>query len=260
MNIKVLMLGDVVGSAGVDYLSNGGRLRRFADKIGASLVIVNGENSAEGNGISSTSFRRLLDAGADVITGGNHTWRKRDVYPILEDALNAVRPANYPDAAPGCGSLIVNVEGVRVLICNLLGQVFMESVNSPFERFEKILSDFRGSFDAAIVDFHAEATSEKLAFARYFDGRVSVVAGTHTHIATADCRVLKGGTGYITDLGMCGSQDGILGVKSECILHKFTEKTPMRFEPAEGGEEANGAVFEIDASSGLCVGAERVSF
>lgn len=260
MKIKILMLGDVVGCAGVDYLAEGRRLRRFADEKGADLVIANGENSAEGNGISSTSLKKLFSAGVDVVTGGNHTFRKRDVFPMLDDSQNIVRPANFPDSAPGCGYIIITVSGVRILVCNLLGQVYMEPVNSPFEKLERILSDEKGAYDAAIVDFHAEATSEKLALARCFDGRISVAAGTHTHIATADCRILEGGTGYITDLGMCGSQNGILGIKSECIIHKFTVKTPLRFENAEGGCEANGALFAIDSENGTCTDAERIRF
>lgn len=261
--LKILCLGDVVGEEGVSYLESGGRLRSLRQKLSADLVIVNGENSAVGNGISRNSAERIYNSGADIITGGNHTWRKRDVYTMLDDGEYMIRPANYPSAAAGQGYVIADVCGYRVLVMNVCGNVFMEPVAAPAECAERILKRENGKYDIALCDIHAEATSEKLFFARYFDGaftdvRFSAVFGTHTHIPTADIRVLPGGTGYITDLGMCGSDNGILGVKTESIVHKFTVRTPNAFEPAVGACKINGAYFEIDTNNGKCVKARRI--
>lgn len=260
MNIKVLLLGDVVGVAGCEYLLSGGRLRKFVSENGIALTVVNGENSAEGNGITPSSARQLFDAGADVITGGNHTLRKKGIHTMLDDGERMLRPHNLT-RCPGTGYTTVDVYGYRVLIINLSGQVYMDThASSPFDSLDAILSENEGRYDAALVDIHAETTSEKLALARYADGRVSAVAGTHTHIATADCCVLGGGTGYITDLGMCGSHAGVLGVRSDCIIRKFRSPLPVTFEPAEGECRADGAIFELELPSGRCVAAEAVRF
>lgn len=256
--IKLLCLGDVVGEEGVSFLESGGRLRKLRQKYSADLVIVNGENSAKGNGMTPDSITRLYDCGADIITGGNHTWRRREVYNMLDDAEYVIRPANYPAEAPGMGYVIADVGMCRVLVINVLGVVYMDPITPPAQTVERILKFEAGKYDVAVCDIHAEATSEKMFFGRYFDGRLSAVFGTHTHVATADAQILPGGTGYITDLGMCGSMNGILGVKTESIIHKFTVKTPNVFEPAEGNCKINGACFEIDEKTKKCVRAERV--
>jgi 2',3'-cyclic-nucleotide 2'-phosphodiesterase len=260
--IKIMFFGDVVGECGVSLM--GKKLPSIRKEYGAELVIVNGENSADGNGMSSVSAERLYDCGADIITGGNHTWKRKEVYRKLDDESYLVRPANYPADAPGMGYAIADVKGYRVLVMNMLGCVYMEPLTPPHECAEKILKSERGRYDIAVCDFHAEATSEKLFFARYFDMKqdvhFSAVVGTHTHVATSDITILPGGTGYITDLGMCGSHNGILGVKTESIIHKYTVKTPTAFEPAVGDEKINGAYFEIDEKSGKCVKAERVFY
>ncbi|MBO6053546.1 MAG: YmdB family metallophosphoesterase, partial [Clostridia bacterium] len=230
--LRILALGDVVGEEGVRLLENGGRLRRLIGERRADLTIVNGENSAEGNGMSRESAERLLDAGADVITGGNHTWRRRDVYRLLDEGECLIRPANYPPDAPGVGCVIAEARGYRVLVLNLIGTVYMEPVTPPADTAARILKSEQGKYDLAVCDFHAEATSEKLFLARYFDGKFAAVFGTHTHVQTSDEQVLPGGTGYITDLGMCGSTAGILGVRTESVIHKFTLRTPVQFEPA----------------------------
>ena len=198
------------------------------------MTIANGENSAEGNGMSKESAERLLDAGADVITGGNHTWRRRDVYRLLDEGEHVIRPANYPPDAPGVGCVIAEARGYRVLVLNLIGTVYMDPVTPPADTAARILKNEQGKYDLAVCDFHAEATSEKLFLARYFDGKFAAVFGTHTHVQTADEQILPGGTGYITDLGMCGSPAGILGVRTESVIHKFTLRTPVQFEPAHG--------------------------
>lgn len=255
--IKILALGDVVGKCGVTLLETR-VLRALQEKYRPDLTVVNGENAAEGNGLSREAAERLYAAGADVITGGNHIFRKRDIVPLLEDGTYLIRPANYPAGAPGAGFCIAEARGYRVLVANLAGCVFMEPLASPFETLDRILAREEGHYDVAVCDFHAEATSEKLAMARYFDGRIAALWGTHTHIPTADCTVLPGGTGYITDLGMCGSHAGVLGVSSDAILHKYLVKTPVQFTPAEGDLRANGALFVIDEHTGKCTEAERV--
>ena len=257
--LKILAVGDVVRTCGVECLA-GGKLRRLRDILGAQLVIVNGENSSHDNGLSPDSAAALLEAGADVITGGNHTLRRRDIGPFLDDHANVLRPANYPGDAPGCGYTITDCAGRRALVLNLAGTTFMEPLDSPFKVADHILSANAGRYDFAVVDIHAEATSEKLCLARYLDGRAAVVFGTHTHVPTADAQVLPGGTGYITDLGMTGSMNGILGVKTECVLHKFLQRTPVYFASAEGDCAAQGALFTIDPATGRCTGVERMDF
>lgn len=256
--LRILALGDVVGEEGVRLLENGGRLRRLIGERRADLTIVNGENSAEGNGMSRESAERLLDAGADVITGGNHTWRRRDVYRLLDEGECLIRPANYPPDAPGVGCVIAEARGYRVLVLNLIGTVYMEPVTPPADTAARILKSEQGKYDLAVCDFHAEATSEKLFLARYFDGKFAAVFGTHTHVQTADEQILPGGTGYITDLGMCGSTAGILGVRTESVIHKFTLRTPVQFEPAHGSPRIRGCLFEIDERSGRCARVERI--
>ncbi len=254
MIIKILTLGDVVGKEGMACLTDGRRLAKLREETGADLVIVNGENASPSNGITADDAKTLLAAGADVITGGNHTFRHKNIYPMLDECGPVLRPANYPSAAPGCGYYIGEAKGYRVLVMNIAGCVYMDALASPFETADKLLAQNEGRYDIAVLDIHAEATSEKIALARYLDGRVSAVFGTHTHVQTADAQVLPAGTGYITDLGMCGSMNGVLGVKTDCIIHRFTVHTPRVFEPAEGNAEIHGALFEIDTATGKCVG------
>ncbi len=211
------------------------------------MVIANGENSAAGNGVSAESAKILFSGGVDVITTGNHVYKQKGIGAFLESSPNILRPANYPDACPGGGYVIYSVNGYRVLVISLLGNIYMEvPLNSPFECAEKILKREAGNFDGSILDFHAEATSEKGAMANFLDGRVSAVFGTHTHVQTADARILRGGTGFITDIGMTGAADSILGVQTEIVIKKFTDKMPQRFTPAEGQIELCGVVFDIE--------------
>ena len=256
--IKILCIGDVVGKEGTDYLASGGRLMKLRQQYGADLVIVNGENSAEGNGMTLLSAESVFRSGADVITGGNHTFKWREIYDMLDDGGCAIRPANFPAVAPGLGCVTVDVNGYKVLVMNLIGTVYMEPVAPPIDCAKRILTVEAGKYDIAVCDFHAEATSEKLCFARYFDGQISVVFGTHTHVQTADAQIMPDGTGYITDLGMCGSHNGILGVRTEDIVKKFTEKVPVKFNPAHGNVKLTGAYFEVDPGTKKCVKAERV--
>ncbi|MBQ3184221.1 MAG: YmdB family metallophosphoesterase [Clostridia bacterium] len=255
--MKILAIGDVVGPAAIEYMSK--KLRNFVSAERVSLTLVNGENASVGNGLTRADAIAILDAGADVITGGNHIWQKKDLRDFLDTSERIIRPANYPSANPGNGYTIADADGYRVLVMNVMGVIYGDSLADPFETVERILKREEGNYDIATLDIHAETTSEKYALARYFDGRINVIYGTHTHIPTADEQVLPKGTGYITDLGMTGPHDSILGVKSECIIHKLTTKLPTKFEIAENDLRVNGALFELDPSTGRVNKVTRVT-
>jgi metallophosphoesterase (TIGR00282 family) len=243
-NLKILALGDVVGNAALELvISELGKLR---SETQADIVIVNAENASGIHGITPAGAEALYMAGADVITGGNHTFYPKGIGTALDDNEYLLRPANLPRTIPGKGYTIVDLGFCRVLVMNLLGRVGMDACDSPFESAEKVLKINVGKYDIAVCDFHAEATSEKAALARYFDGRIHVVFGTHTHVQTNDARILKNGTGFISDLGMCGPDDSILGVKSEIIINKFLTSLPARFEVADGEIKLCGAIFDVN--------------
>ncbi len=255
--MKILAIGDVVGQAGVAYLR--ANLQKMKRNLGADLVIVNGENAAEIHGIGQNDAEDIFYAGADVITTGNHAFGRYDIYSYLDDEKYILRPANFPGSAPGHGYCIVNAVGVRVLVMNIQGNVSMKvSLASPFETADAILKREAGNYDIAVLDFHAEATSEKLAMGYYLDGRVQVVFGTHTHVPTADEQLLPRGTGYITDIGMTGPDISILGVATDCIIKGFTTAMPQRYRVAEGKITSHGALFTL--SGDKCIKAERVTF
>ena len=256
--MKILVVGDVVGQIGVSHIEK--NLWRVRNQKGIDFCVLNGENASEIGGLCRNDATRLLDAGADVITLGNHTWGRRDLYELLDQSDCIIRPANYAPGVPGTGYTILSVLGYRVLCINLIGTVNMESEASPFHAVDKILNAEMGNYDLSIVDFHAEATSEKIAMGRYLDGRVSVVFGTHTHVQTADEEILPSGTAYITDVGMSGPMNGILGVKSEIIIQRFLNHMPARFIVADGDVKAHGAVIEVDGSTGLATKIERIVF
>lgn len=257
--LRVLAVGDVCGSAGVEYLKKNLRLTAEANEV--DLIVVNGENAADIHGISVADVSRLFKAGADVITTGNHAFGRRDVYPLYEDEPRLLRPDNFPPSAPGCGSVIVSAGGVRVLCMNLQGNVSMnEALASPFSSVDAILGREAGRYDVALLDFHAEATSEKIAMGYYLDGRVAAVWGTHTHVATADERILPGGTAYVTDIGMTGPSDGVLGVDAEVIIRRFVTQMPQRFTMATGAVAATGIIVEIDTDTARAVSIKRISF
>lgn len=245
---RLLALGDVVGEASVRFLEK--NLPSLRAELGADLVIANGENAARTNGIDSSSYRALLAGGVDLVTTGNHVFRQREIYNELDGASTLLRPCNFPGSCPGKGTAILSLSGLRVLVVNLMGTLFMEPLASPFETMEKVLLAEKGKYDFAVCDFHGEATSEKRAFGHLFDGRVSVIFGTHTHVPTADLSILPGGTGYITDLGMCGPKDSVLGMKKEVAIARFLTHMPTRFEVAPGEISIQGALFEIDPDSG----------
>lgn len=239
--MKLLCLGDIVGPAAVDRLCKTLYQVRRERKI--DFVMLNGENADTGNGISKDTAERLLAAGVDVITGGNHIFQKRDIYHYLDDEERILRPANYPDAVAGKGYAILDVCGWRILVINVQGTVFMDAIDCPFRTVEKILDRCKGKYDLSLLDFHAEATSEKIALARFFDGKIDMIVGTHTHVPTADARILPAGSGYVTDLGMCGVAESALGVDVDCIIRKLRYKIPTKFEPATGNVTFQGVEF-----------------
>ena len=254
--MKILTIGDVVGPAGVDYLSK--NLYNIQKAYSADMIIANGENASSGNGLDIETAERLFASGVDVITSGNHIWHKFEMQNIIDDYQNILRPANYPGECPGNGYVIYNAGGTRVLVISLLGTIYMESLQSPFETVEKILKREEGKYDISIVDFHAEATSEKAALARCFDGTLTCVAGTHTHVQTADERLLTAGTAFITDVGMTGAYESILGVVPERIIKKMLNKMPTRFEQAEGECQFNAVLLSVDNSTFKATQIERI--
>ncbi len=255
--MRILFVGDVVGKPGRQALAQ--LLPNLRGELSADLVIVNGENSAGGMGITRETGTEMLRAGADVITLGNHVWAKRDSYGYLDEESRIVRPANYPNGAPGRGwSVFQTDRGDKVGVINLCGRVFMDPLENPFTIFDRVVETLAGQTAVIVVDFHAEATSEKVAFGWYADGRASAVVGTHTHIQTADERVLPHGTAYITDVGMTGPVDSVIGVKTELIIERFLTQMPNKFEIAEGDTILSAVVMDIDAASGKAIRIERI--
>lgn len=242
----VICIGDVVGAAGCAFLEK--HLPSLRRLYGAEIVVANGENSAEGNGMTQVSVQMLFDAGVDVVTSGNHVFRRHEIYDALNDDRRLLRPLNYPDAAPGHGFTVADTIHGQLCVVSLLGTVFMDPLQSPFEAMNRFLSE-HGAEGAVLVDFHAEATSEKRAMGYYLDGRAAAVVGTHTHVQTADEEILPGGTGYITDLGMTGPCISVLGVEKEQVLHRYLTHMPVRFSTAPGPCMLNGVVLDIDTKT-----------
>ena len=256
--MRILAIGDIVGLSALEYLKD--RLWTLRREYRIDFVLANGENVCEIHGIGAEEAKALLSYGVDLITLGNHVWNRRDIGAFLDNSSEIIRPCNYPAGNPGNGYTILNVNGWRVLCINASGCVYMEPLNSPFEAVDRILEREKGNYDLSLLDFHAEATSEKLAMGYYLDGRVDIVFGTHTHVPTADEKVLPQGTGYITDLGMTGPADGILGTEKECVIRKFLTKMPQKFQMAEGEIVGNGAIFEYDTSTKKVISVQRLVF
>ncbi len=252
--MKVLIIGDVVGKPGRTILSE------FLDRKSSEydFIIVNGENAAGGFGLTEKIAKTFFDMGVDMITTGNHVWDKREMYEYLQTTDKVIRPLNYPKGVPGIGYTMLSAKnGRKVAVVNLLGRVFMPQVDCPFTRFDEVLEEIRKETKNIIVDFHAEASSEKMAMGWYLDGKVSLVFGTHTHIQTSDNRILNKGTGYITDIGMTGAHDGIIGMKIESVLPKFLTGLPSRFEVCEENIRLNGLEIEVE-ENGTCMNVERI--
>src|SRR5262245_3259475 len=255
--MNILFLGDIVGKPG--RLAVRALLPKLIHRAQARFVVANCENISGGAGVDPDSCRELFDAGVDVCTSGNHIWRNREIVDYIEREPRLLRPANFPPGTPGAGwGCFRTPDGVEVAVVNLIGRVFMDSVDCPFQAAEAILSGPAGRAPVIFVDMHADATSEKGAMGWHLAGRVSAVVGSHTHVQTADERVLEPGTAFLTDAGMCGPIDSVIGVKKELAIRRFLTHLPTRFEPAGGRVVVQGAVVSIDTDSGRATAITRV--
>ena len=257
--MRIFLIGDVVGNGGVEYLrTHLGSIKKLKN---IDFVVANAENSTPvGKGISKEVANTLYSCGVDVMTMGNHTFNNKEIYELFEDNFPVIRPANMPPMTEGEGYVISEANGYKIAVISLLGRVFMENMDCPFRTADKIIDIIKDKSDIIIVDIHAEATSEKLAMGYYLDGKVSVVFGTHTHVQTADEKILKNGTAYITDVGMTGCHDGVLGVKKEIIIKKFLTSLPQRHETVNDNPVLNGLIVDVDESTGKATNVERIQF
>ena len=255
--MKVLCVGDVVSRSGREMLF------KYVEELkytkGVDFVIVNGENSSHGRGMSRSAYNEMKRAGADVFTTGNHVWGVKEIVSLMEEEGDVIRPANWQGNPPGTGSVVIDSKsGVKVGVINIIGQVNMLPCNSPFEAVEREIERLKEKTPIIFVDFHAEVTSEKVAMGYFLDGKVSAVFGTHTHIQTADAKILDGGTGYITDLGMTGPADSVLGMNKTIIVNRFVSGTPQKFEIATGKGQFCGCIFTVCETTGKCTDVERL--
>jgi len=255
--MKVIVIGDVVGKPGRRVLT--AKLKTLREQYEAEFVVANAENAAEGAGVIPKVGDEIISAGVDVMTSGNHIFDKKEVIPYIENEPRLLRPANYAPDAPGRGLWLGStVSGTQVAVINIQGRIFMPPTECPFRTADRLLAEIGNRAKVIIVDHHAEATSEKLAMGRYLDGRVSVLVGTHTHVQTADEQVLSGGTAYITDLGMTGPYDSIIGVESQLVVTRFLRGMPIRYQTATDNPQLHGVVVEIDERTGKAVGIQRL--
>jgi len=255
--LRILFIGDIVGSPGRKVAKE--MICKLKKEEEIDFCIANGENAAGGSGITYVIAQELYNSGVDGITMGNHTWSKSEILNFIESDNKLVRPANYPEDLPGNGYAVLNGKNGKIAIVNLLGRVYMDYIDCPFKAADRVLEHVKKEVKIVIVDFHAEATSEKTAMAWHLDGRVSAVLGTHTHVQTADERILPFGTGYITDVGMTGPYDGIIGVNKEIIIKKFLTGMPQRFEVAKGRVVFNAILLDIEEKSGKTTSIRRIS-
>ena len=250
--VRILMVGDVIGQPGRNAIK--ALLPDLIDEYNIDLTVLNGENAAGGFGITSGIAQELFDYGVDVITSGNHIWDQREIIPHLDGHLPIIRPLNYPPTVPGKG--YIRVKGVTVI--NIIGRVFVGNYDCPFRAMDALLDELKGTSSIIVVDFHAEATSEKMAMGWYLDGRVSALVGTHTHVGTADQRLLTRGTAYLTDLGMVGPMNSVIGSNIEDVLERFLNQTPRRLNVSSGPVQFNAAMIDIDESNGMATQIIRV--
>ncbi|HEX2953567.1 MAG TPA: TIGR00282 family metallophosphoesterase [Bacillota bacterium] len=254
--MKLLFLGDIVGKPGRIAVQKS--LDTMRRDYAVDFVVANGENAAGGFGINMEVARELFNAGVDIITLGNHTWKNREIMQVFEHESRVLRPANYPEGTPGRGDgVFTAANGEKVAVFNLLGLTYLEPMDCPFRMADRIAQELRRETPYVLLDFHAEATSEKKALGYFLDGKISAVLGTHTHVVTADEEVLPNGTAYITDVGMCGPTHSVLGVEAELAIRKFITKMPVRFEVAGGPKAVQGVVIEL-ASDGMARSIQRV--
>ncbi len=250
-NIKVLFLGDVIGKPGRRAIE------KYIKTVKADFYVVNGENLAGGIGVTTSTALEVLSLGVDIVTTGNHVWKKKEIIPFLMEEKRVIRPLNYPDGTPGFGYTVVRKNGKSLCVANIEGRIFMNTLTCPFRAMERFLGQAADNIPI-IVDFHAEATSEKIAMGWYLDGKVSAIVGTHTHVQTADEKILPKGTGYITDAGMTGPADSVIGMEKDAVLERFLTQLPQKFEVGKDNVEAQGVIITIDSTSRKCVAIERV--
>lgn len=248
----VLVVGDVIGRPGRRAV--GTLLPGLRQQYGLDLVIVNAENVAGGLGLTSTTAKALLDAGVDVLTSGNHIWAQKEIIPYLDSEMPILRPLNYPPGVPGRGYLLSG----QALVVNLMGRTFIGNFDCPFRAMDKLLAELKPKPPVIIVDFHAEATSEKMAMGRYLDGRVSAVLGTHTHVGTIDAQLLPQGTAYVTDIGMTGPIDSVIGDDAEAVLRRFLTMIPHRLSVGKGKTIFNAVLVRVDDNSGQAISIDRI--
>jgi 2',3'-cyclic-nucleotide 2'-phosphodiesterase len=257
LQMNLLFIGDVVGSPGRDMVKE--YVPKIKEKYRPNFTIINGENAAGGRGITEKIYREFLGSGAQAVTLGNHSWDNKEIFEFIDSAKNMVRPANFPEGTPGKGLAFFKVNDLEVAVINLQGRTFMPPLDCPFKKADELVEIAQERTPFIFVDFHAEATSEKQAMGWYLDGRVSAVVGTHTHVQTADSRILPGGTGYLTDVGMTGPYDGILGMEREAVITKFLTSLPVRFEvPKAGRTQLSGVYMELDRKTGKSKKIERI--
>ena len=246
--MNILMVGDVFGEPGRAALAK--HLPRLRHEHAIDFCVVNIENAASGFGVTPQMAKQALEQGADVLTSGNHIWDRKEIVEYITKENLLLRPANFPAGTPGVGYVTIKTGPHKVAVLNLMGRVFMTPIDCPFRKADEIVPELRKDTPIVLVDMHAEATSESVAMGWHLDGRVSAVVGTHRHVQTADERVLPGGTAYITDLGMTGPTDGVIGVDRELILQRFLNQMPVRFEPAKGPAALHGVVIVVDPETG----------
>lgn len=256
--MNILLIGDIIGEPGREAIRE--LLPRLRKDHNLEFIVANGENAAGGNGITPTVAEELFSYGVDVITSGDHIWKNKEILKVLDQDPRILRPSNYPAGAPGKGySVYLTSVGNTIAVINLMGRVFMQAIDCPFKTASRIINELSTKAKIIIVDFHAEATSEKIAMGWHLDGKVSCVAGTHTHVPTRDARILPQGTAYLTDLGMAGSQDSVIGVNKDAVLHRFLTQLPTRFEPARENIWLYGAIVSIDPDTGRAKDIKMVS-
>lgn len=253
--MRFLIIGDVIGKPGRKIV--GDKLKEIKKKHAIDGVIVNGENSAGGLGITPETCEELLHYGIDVITTGNHIWDKKEILPYIDTQEKLLRPLNYPPGVPGYGSILLNNNHQKWAVINLSGRVFMSPLDCPFQAVDKELEILRKETNIILIDFHAEATSEKIAFGWYCDGRVSCVVGTHTHVVTADEKILPGGTAYITDIGMTGAHQSVIGIETKQILSRFLTQIPVKYTVAKEDVILNSVIVEVDDQTGKSLSISR---
>lgn len=254
--MKVMFIGDIVGNTGRKALKQ--LLPSLKQKHNPHIIIANAENAAGGRGVTSTILKEFIMWGVHGFTMGNHTWDNKDIFEWIDDEKRMVRPANFPPGTPGQGYTVIKANGKELVIINVQGRTFLPAMDCPFRKTEEILDLIGNKRRPILVDFHAEATSEKIAMGWHLDGRASLVVGTHTHVQTNDDTILPGGTAYLTDVGMVGPREGILGMEREAVLRKFKTQLPIRFVVDEGKWQFHGLVAEIDEGTGKAVKLEKI--